>query len=117
MVRKQDKKYTRRVRGDVLVPNFIAEWRVYRGFQSQYALAKACGFPAKTINKLEAHTLAYTAHTLGVLAAVLKCHEGDLISRDPNKDADIFAIYGRLKPAQQKRVTKAIKAEIGNTEL
>lgn len=85
-----------------LVKNFIKQWRVFRGFETQMALAKASGVRAGDINRLEAGKISWTHANLAPLAKALRCHEGDLISRDPLKaKADIFLIFEKMAKADR----------------
>lgn len=94
-------------RGDVLITNYIKEWRLFRGFETQRDLSRVCGLPSQTISRLEAHRLAYTPWSLQLLAKALKCHEGDLISRDPSKiDADIFMVYEQMSATDRAKLLK-----------
>lgn len=86
-----------------LVPNYIKQWRLFRGFESQTALAKASGLRAGDINRLESGKIAWTRQNLVPLAKALHCHEGDLISRDPFKlEADIFRIMEKMSASDRK---------------
>jgi DNA-binding Xre family transcriptional regulator len=86
------------------IPNFVKEWRLYRGLESQTALAKKSGVLGNTICRLEAHTQAYTWATLCALATALACKPGDLISTDPYRSEArerIARLYESLPPQKQ----------------
>lgn len=86
-----------------LIKNFVKEWRIFRGFATQVALAKASGVRAGDINRLESGKISWTHTNLAPLAKALNCHEGDLISRDPLKaKADIFLIFEKMTEKDRK---------------
>lgn len=81
---EKHKPYWRKSRDpNELTPNYIPEWRRFRGFESQKALADAAGLTSQSVNRLESGTLAWTYLTLKALSQVLGCSMGDLISTNP----------------------------------
>lgn len=93
---------------DVLIPNFIKEWRLLRGYSSQMKLAKDAGLPSQTISRLEAHTLAWTLYSLRKIAKVLDCSVGDLIEHDPSYGGSrLFELHNLATPAERKRMVAA----------
>jgi transcriptional regulator with XRE-family HTH domain len=76
--------------------NFIAEWRMFRGFKTQLELARAAGMTRPTVSRLETGAISYSHHQLEKLARVLGCSKGDLISTDPNLMGSVFQIYERI---------------------
>jgi hypothetical protein len=80
------KAYNRDVREEgTLVRNFVKEWRLHRGIDSQSKLAELANLPAQTICRLEAHKMAWTWMSMQKLAKALNCSEGDLISTHPRE--------------------------------
>jgi hypothetical protein len=76
--KKQRRPYYRTTRRD-LVLNNIRPMRLAKGYKSQNALAKACGLPSQTINRLESFKLAWTYRSLSKIAQACNCQMRDLI--------------------------------------
>lgn len=95
--KKKRKPYERISRNGEAIENFIEEWRNYHGIKSQMDLARQSGLPSQTINRLEAHRLAWTVFSLKKLAAVLKCEPWELIGRNPNeRPPEFIELYEQL---------------------
>ena len=106
---KKHKPYWRESRGGVEVPNFIAEWRQFRHFETQVQLAKASGIPSQTISRLESGRMAYTFLTLQKLAKVLDCTEGDLVSHPPNGSGQVTLHWVLLSSEARKKLLDHMK--------
>ena len=107
MPSKKRKNYKRVIREDgIKIPNFVEEWRRFREIPSQLQLAKMAGLPSQTVNRLEAHTLAWTWASLEKLAKVLDCREGDLIIINPftqKASEELLKKLDKLSPEKRNR--------------
>ncbi len=84
-------------------PNhYVREWRKSRGL-TQERLAERTPFSPGAISQLETGRTAYTQDMLEALADALDCKPGDLISRNPNVEADVVYLFQEL-PEDKRRI-------------
>lgn len=65
--------------------NFIAAWRLYRGYATQDDLARASGINRSVINRLENGKLLWRQDLLEPIAEALDCQPFELIAYDPSE--------------------------------
>jgi transcriptional regulator with XRE-family HTH domain len=89
--------------------HYVREWRKYRGL-TQERLAERTPFTIGAISQLETGRTKYTQDMIEALAVALDCKPGDLLSRDPNREAEVISIFEDLKPEQKATAIKMIRA-------
>lgn len=62
------------------------------------------------VARIERGDNAYTAETLGTIAAALECRPADLISRAPGIEDQVRALIGGLSPEGKKRALAVVRA-------
>lgn len=96
--------------------NNIRNWRLFRKYPSQEALAKATiaadpdgvGVARGVINRLESGDYRYHQDHIRVLSLTLKCSPRDLIGTNPFDAGDIFVVYAGLSEADKRRALKLL---------
>lgn len=93
----------------------IRQWRQYRGYTLE-ALAGAVGSTHVTLSRLERGKSPYSQKLLETLAEALRTDPGSLINRDPPRKDDIWTVWHRAAPQQQRQIEEVAKALINNIE-
>lgn len=98
-----------------LSPNFIGEWRDYRGLK-QEALAERASeylgtsFTAATLSRIENRKSPYSQRQLDAFAEVLSCSPADLIVRNPLDEDAPWTIWDTLTPQQRRQGLRLLNA-------
>lgn len=95
--------------------HFIKQWRKFRKL-TQEQLAEKSGLSESSISQLEKFKQGYSVPTLEKIAAALDCRPGDLLSRDPLADAELWETWARLKPETKRRAAKLLRALLEDDE-
>lgn len=92
-------------------PNFIAAWRIHRGFPKISDLARdpRAAVTRISLGRLEAGKQGYRQEVLENLAIVLECTPGDLLSVDPVTKGVIFEIYETIPDYKKPRALKLLR--------
>lgn len=88
--------------------HYVREWRKYRGL-TQERLAERTPFSTGAISQLETGRTKYTQDILEAIAEALDCRPGDLISRNPLVEGEIFYLFSDLPDDKKKFALKMLQ--------
>jgi transcriptional regulator with XRE-family HTH domain len=94
--------------------HFIKEWREAKKL-TQDQLADKMGVSKASISRIEAYKQPYTQDFLELCTLVLNVPLAALLTRDPAEEDEIAPLLERARPAQRKKIVKAIKEIVGET--
>jgi transcriptional regulator with XRE-family HTH domain len=95
--------------------HFIKEWRKAKHL-TQDQLAEKMGVSKATISRIESYDQPYTQDFLEFCSLVLNVSVAALLSRSPTEEDEITPLVERARPAQRKKILKAIKEIIGTPD-
>lgn len=92
-------------------PNYLRQWRKFRGDLTQEELAEKVGTNANMIGYLEAGERGLSAKWLRRLADALDTTPGMILDHDPfDLDADIVDIWVKGDERQRRQIAEVAKA-------
>jgi transcriptional regulator with XRE-family HTH domain len=91
-----------------LRPNFIAQWRRYRGL-TQDELAELMGVSKPTVSKIERSGQPYNQHFLEACAEALECEPADLLSRMPDDVGLIWQIWEGIPKERRRQAAEILR--------
>jgi transcriptional regulator with XRE-family HTH domain len=92
--------------------NFLREWRKYRGFSVE-RLAAASGMSPGNISLFENRKQGYSEDGLEKLAAVLRCHPGDILNTNPMVGRPVREILEAADEDQQRQILEIARVIVG----
>lgn len=104
-------------------PNFIREWRKYRGNMTQAQLVQkveainpaAIGTTA-SLSRIESGEQNTTLETITAIANVLGASAGALLERNPlNSSAEVFSLLGIANSVQRQQIEDIVKMVVKPT--
>lgn len=87
---------------NIVLPNFVREWRKHRGDMKQEELAGLANLTASSISQLENRKQWFSDSTLLAIATALDCRPGDLLLWPP---AEVDALTGPLRQPNEIQKT------------
>lgn len=95
---------------------YFRQWRKHRGFTQDEVLNRLAVFEDPLIPKtnaslsrIENGKQIYTQRILEALAEIYQCEPGDLLSRDPTKEGQVFDLVSRLNTLNRAKVEAFIR--------
>lgn len=88
--------------------HFVKEWRKKRGL-TQERLAERTPFSPGAISQLETGRTSYTQDMIEALADAMELKPGDLISRNPNAEVDVVALFNDLSEDKRRIAIEMLK--------
>lgn len=88
---------------------YLKEWRLKRGL-TQEQLAEKAGMTYSNVSSIELGRSGYTEATLQKFAKALDCDPVDLITRAPDDEPDLWALWANAQPGQRRRFQRLARA-------
>jgi transcriptional regulator with XRE-family HTH domain len=95
-------------------PNFIREWRKFRGY-TQEQLAEMVGVNPTMISHLETRRHNYTQEMLEAIADALNCLPADLLMRNPQEPEAIWSLWDRANPGERAAIVSMVDGYLRRT--
>lgn len=92
-----------------LRPNFIRQWREYRGYSLE-RLASMVPMDKGNLSKVERSIAPYTQPMLERLADALMTEPASLLIRDPSDHSGIWSLWDQAKVGEQQQIVRLAQA-------
>lgn len=89
--------------------HFIKQWRKFRGLTMQQ-LAERLELSVSTFSRIERYRQSPTLDLIGQISVQLDCSPGELITRDPSRPDDMWAVWNSMTAEERARVFAVAKA-------
>lgn len=94
---------------------FLREWRKHRGLTLE-RLAELTDMTYSNVSSIELGRSGYSEQTLERFAKALQCEPVDLLTRAPDDDPELWALWTHAKPAQRRRFNRLAQALLKDEE-
>lgn len=112
MAKAKEKPPVRFPDGRELPPQFIREWRKYRGFTLE-RLAEKIGMSPGNLSNIETNKTPYDRDNLHAIAVALDCELADLLTRDPNDPDPLGSLWKQWGPRERQTMLEIARVIFG----